>query len=274
MIKQKLSPEARASIGKTIDEVMDAEKRKKSAYSERIKETIAMYQSHATLGKLTHVLIHEGRKHIKDIKETVPRMVRWAKKLSKDPDSELEEKLNDRGHQVENSTKSLSHLFKKIEPLARTRRSSNKVISLRKAIESSLDIFSSEFEANNIEIIIDSTNDCLINANEMDIHTIFANLIENSVYWIQLESNEKNFIKIEMTDEEGIISVLYSDSGPGFQGSDLSMMFEPGYSNKPDGTGLGLALAGDAAYRNDIAIQAVKVESGAEFSMIFKEVNK
>ena len=273
LLKLNVSPEARKSIGKAIDDVIESEKRQKTAYSEKIKETIAMYQSHATLGKLTHVLIHEGRKHIKDLKETVPRIVKWAKKLANGPDEETEIKLNDRGEQVKSSAEALSYLFKKIEPLARPRRSSNKNLDLKKSIEASLDIFSSDFESNNVEIRIKTDGNYVIHANELDIHTIFTNLVENSVYWIKAQKTDSNFIELEMEEKEGIISVLYRDSGPGFQGSDLDLMFEPGYSNKPEGTGLGLALAGDAALRNDITIKAVKVESGAEFVLTFKAVN-
>lgn len=273
LAKLKVNKDVRKALSAAIDEVVETEKRQKTAYSEKIKETIAMYQSHATLGKLTHVLLHEGRKHIMDLKETVPRIVQWAQKLVKTPDENLEMKLVERGSQVKSSAEGLSYLFKKIEPLARTRRASSKSINLKKAIEASLYVFSSDFDNQNIDVDIDTDESVLIYANEMDIHTIFTNLVENSIYWIKSSGKDNNFIKLEMAEQDGIVSVLYRDSGLGFQGDDVELMFEPGYSTKPDGTGLGLALAGDAAFRNDITIKAVKMDSGAEFELTFKAVN-
>ena len=67
--------------------------------------------------------------------------------------------------------------------------------------------------------------------------------------------------------------VDYNDNGPGFQGDNLNLMFDPGYSMKPDGTGLGLALAGEAMARIDGSIEAKHSDNGAAFTIIFKGNN-
>ena len=67
------------------------------------------------------------------------------------------------------------------------------------------------------------------------------------------------------------IELIFSDSGPGFQGSNLELMFEPGFSMKPDGTGLGLALVGEAVSRLKGTIRATNSENGATFVINFKK---
>jgi len=258
-------------LEKSINVVINTEQRKKTAYSEKIKETIATYQNHAMLGRLTHVLIHEGRKPIKDLMETIPRIVGWAKKLSKDPNNELESKLEDRSEQVKTSTTSLSNLFKRIEPLARPKRTKPKPINLRKTIESSLAIFQTDLEEKNIISSIAMEGDISVIANEIDLMTIFTNLIENSIFWLAFSELENKEIKIDVSADNQEVIISYLDTGAGFNGDNLELMFEPGYSTKPKGTGLGLALSGEAALRSNGEIRAIKNRAGAEFLITFTE---
>ncbi len=266
--------EQRRSVGKVVTEALEVEKQKKAAIETKIREAIAIYQGQATLGKITHVLLHEGRKHIKYLTETIPRIIKWSGELSKHNDPELIEKLEDRRGKVTTHTKGLSDLFKKIEPLARTRRSPAKKFNLRSILENTFAIFSSELSELNIAHKIDSdVNEPIITANEMDLITVFSNLIENSVYWLKHQRDESRKIHATIYFDNQEITVEYADNGPGFQGDNLSLMFEPGYSMKPDGTGLGLALAGEAMSRIGGSIEAKHSDKGAVFTIAFKGAN-
>ena len=266
-----MSPQQRETVGKVVSDALEIEKQKKTAIAIRIRETIAIYQGQATLGKITHVLLHEGRKHIKYLSETVPRIIKWAREMSGDNDRDLLEKLEDRSGKVASHTKGLSDLFKKIEPLARTRRSPAKSYNLRSVLENSFGIFLSELNELGIvyEIRSDIT-DATVIANEMDLITIFSNLIENSIYWLKYKTGESRKILATIYFDNQELSIEYSDNGPGFQGDNLNLMFDPGYSMKPDGTGLGLALAGEAMSRIGGTIEAKHSDGGAIFTIIFK----
>jgi signal transduction histidine kinase len=261
----------RETIGKVVNEALDFEKQKKSGVAKKIKDTIAIYQGQATLGKITHVLLHEGRKHIKYISETVPRIIKWANDLSGTKESELMEKLEDRSSKVISHAKGLSYLFKKIEPLARTRRSPARKFNLNSILENSFEIFSSELKDLGIVYEIHSeVSDATVVANEMDLITIFSNLIENSVYWVRHQRDKPKKILAHIYSDDKDLVVEFNDSGPGFQGDNLDLMFEPGYSMKPDGTGLGLALAGEAIARIGGNIEASHSDTGAVFTILFK----
>lgn len=261
----------RDTINKIINEAFQIEKKKKSNVAKKIKDTIAIYQGQATLGKITHVLLHEGRKHIKYISETVPRIIKWAKKLSDNNEFELIEKLDDRSDKVLSHTKGLSYLFKKIEPLARTRRTPAKKYKIQSIIDNSFAIFSSEMESIGITYEINSDiTDPIVVANEIDLITIFSNLIENSVFWLTHAKNESKNISVNIYSDAKNLVVEYKDNGPGFQGDNLNLMFDPGYSMKPDGTGLGLALAGEAMARIDGSIEAKHSDNGAAFTIVFR----
>lgn len=269
--KLKSSPEKFNEVSNSITDILDKEQKKKAEIERKIRETIAVYQGQATLGKITHVLLHEGRKHIKYITETAPRVTKWIAQVIDVPDNELAEKIKDRNSKVVTHAKGLSFLFKKIEPLARTRRSPARKFNVEQQLCSVGAIFEADFSANHIKFNVNnSANSAEVTCNEVDFITVFSNLIENSIFWLtQLETIERS-ITINLFTEGTYLVIEYLDNGPGFQGDNLELMFEPGYSMKPDGTGLGLALAGEAMSRMGGKIEAKHSSSGAAFDIIFK----
>lgn len=259
------------SVEAVVDAALESEKQNKAEFVRRIRETIAVYQGQATLGKITHVLLHEGRKHIKYMSETVPRIVKWTQDAVANPAQASFSRIEDRSNKVIAHANGLSFLFKKIEPLARTRRSPNKDFNLTREIDNAFAIFSSELDEVGIEYTVSVDGESpVVNGNEMDLITVFSNLIENSVFWLSQVKGGPRRIDVLVFQEKGHSVVEFKDTGPGFQGENLDLMFEPGYSMKPDGTGLGLALAGEAMARIGGRIEAKHSDKGAVFELIFE----
>ncbi|MFY8273459.1 ATP-binding protein [Pseudoalteromonas sp. SSDWG2] len=267
----KVSPELLPEVKSSISKILTNEENKKANLERKIRDTIAVYQGQATLGKITHVLLHEGRKHIKYINETAPRVAKWISRVIKSPDSELIEKINDRSRKVVTHSKGLSYLFKKIEPLARTKRSPNKKLNLVNELHNIGAIFESDFTSAKIQFELrNHGGGVFIECNEVDLITVFSNLIENSIFWISQKADAEKTITIDIYAEGSSVELEYKDSGPGFQGGNLDLMFEPGYSMKPDGTGLGLSLAGEAMSRIGGKIEAKHSTQGAVFDIVIK----
>ncbi|MBD3617860.1 MAG: sensor histidine kinase [Chromatiales bacterium] len=266
-----ISPAQMEGVELVVDEALELERLNKAGFVRQIRDTIAVYQGQATLGKITHVLLHEGRKHIKYLTETVPRLVKWTREVIETSDMGVLEKIDDRSDKVLSHAKGLSFLFKKIEPLARTRRSPSKEVSLVRELDNAFAIFSSELESASIQYSVSLKGSTpVVSANEMDIMTVFANLIENSVFWLSQVKEGVRRIDVLVLKENGQSIVEFKDTGPGFQGGNLELMFEPGYSMKPEGTGLGLALVGEAMSRIGGKIEAKHSDEGAVFELIFE----
>jgi len=87
----------------------------------------------------------------------------------------------------------------------------------------------------NIKIKIPE-NDFVIQADPRKLEIVFGNLIKNAIESIGSENGE---ITVDYLDKEKDLIVTISDSGPEI--SDLTKLFEPLFSTKPRGTGLGLA---------------------------------
>ncbi|GAB4366302.1 MAG: hypothetical protein Kow0042_06110 [Calditrichia bacterium] len=78
-----------------------------------------------------------------------------------------------------------------------------------------------------------------INGDWPQLRRVFMNLLQNAVESIQSEGH----ISIQFLKRKNRIMVKVSDSGPGIKVGDRRKIFEPFYSTKPFGTGLGLFIA-------------------------------
>lgn len=186
---------------------------------------------------------------------------------------DLIQKIENRSLMLVKSSKALSHLFKKIEPLAISRLPNRKSINFLSELESSFKIFEGELENGNIRLDICIPAALSVYATSFDLTTIFSNLIENSLYWL-LFRNDNRAITVEVwSDSDEFVEILFNDNGPGFQGANLELMFEPGYSTKQDAaaSGLGLALVGESISRLEGQIRSVSAEHGASFILKFKK---
>ena len=65
------------------------------------------------------------------------------------------------------------------------------------------------------------------------------NLFINSLYWAK-QGTLIPFVKLSVSDNG---SLVLSDSGPGVSQMDSPFIFEPGFSRRPGGQGLGLYIA-------------------------------
>ena len=72
-----------------------------------------------------------------------------------------------------------------------------------------------------------------------------CNILENSLEAVSLApiGRQKKGIKVSLSDDGEIVEISISDPGQGIATRDLSMIFEPFFSTRPDRVGLGLTFA-------------------------------
>lgn len=101
---------------------------------------------------------------------------------------------------------------------------------------------------------------------------LFINLFDNSIFWLSdIDIKEKN-ITVKLDGNNG--KLIFSDNGPGINKDDAPYIFEPFYSAKEEGRGLGLYIARQLLERIDYSIwladiRADMILSGANFVVSF-----
>ncbi len=65
------------------------------------------------------------------------------------------------------------------------------------------------------------------------------------MYWLEtVPSDRKIQVVVERTVDD--LSVIFCDSGPGIKEEHQQLVFDPYFSTRPDGVGLGLTIVGDS----------------------------
>lgn len=242
----------------------------KNKIVDEIQTIVATYQVDATLGKIVSIILHEGRKPLSYINSQISNLKYWFESFQKTSDPVAFENIIRIASGMVQNADIFVKLFKRLDPLAARRSTVRKPLPLKKIIQGVCSIFENEMESNNISVKIKGPDDLKYSARIQDIYSIFANLIDNSIYWILENKTEIRKIIIEFKmDGNSLRYIDYYDTGLGIDPDEIEseIIFAPGFTNKPDGTGLGLSIAGEAAARNDLRLEVYEAKGGAHFRL-------
>ena len=135
-------------------------------------------------------------------------------------------------------------------------------------LDKSLSILENEFRLHRITVkkeLAREMPDTLLDGNQVE--QVFVNVLINAVHAI----GEQGEIAIQsrVNRKEGTIVVDISDTGCGIPAENLSKIFEPFFSTKPKGTGLGLAVSYGIVknHKGDIRVSS-EPGKGACFTII------
>jgi two-component sensor histidine kinase len=106
----------------------------------------------------------------------------------------------------------------------------------------------------------------IVDANEHLLSWVLENLIRNSLDAMGPEGE----IKFEIEKKERIAEIHLSDTGEGVPTSKLKTIFEPGYSTKKRGWGLGLSLAKriiEVSHKGKIFVSSSELGKGTTFTI-------
>ncbi len=124
--------------------------------------------------------------------------------------------------------------------LARPKQSERKDIDIKVIIDDVLESlrFSPEWNEN-IEVIRNLSDQTGIYGNKAEIRQVIWNLVLNAIQAMP----DGGRLKIETTpDEKKYLEILISDNGCGIEEKNQDRVFEPFYTTKETGTGLGMAI--------------------------------
>lgn len=253
-----------------INEIIFAKQEKSNVIANELKQVIALYQGHATIGKIVNVILHEGRKPLAYFKNQIPLITEWNDELREGYKEDLLSKVLVRLSSIKEQGEIFSNLFSKLDPLSAKKRQKKIDFQIYPVIENTLDVFASELKLQNIQTNIYCDKKQTVYGWKEDYYIILTNLIDNSIYWLQTNNKSTKEINIKVYEKDEVITIEYRDNGPGIPKEfiESEIIFEPQFSNKTGGgTGLGLAIAGEAIERNNGTLSAIESSDGAFFKI-------
>lgn len=253
-----------------MHDIIDRDQQKRSALIERLREQVAVYQGQATLGNIINVVLHEGRRPLNYFRNEIPYLNTYRERfLAKHDEGSLEDIVYVSKGILTNADEFV-RLFRRLDPLAAKNRGPKIEFDVLEIIKTSFQLFEKEMADKGVDSAILASDGILLTGWPEDFRLIFDNLVENSIYWLDVTDSDSKRITVDIFSDRGILNRIdYADSGPGIdpQFIEEDVIFEPHFSTKPRGSGLGLAIAGEAATRNDMDLMAIDTPSGAFFRL-------
>jgi PAS domain S-box-containing protein len=265
----------RATFGGRRDEgvafVLDLTERKQAEEnlrdSERRYHEAQMALAHAnrvtTMGQLAASIAHEVNQPIAATVTNAHAALRWLG--GQPPDLEevrqaLDDVIKD-GHRAGDVIGRIRALIKKVPPR-------HDQLDINEAILEVIEVTRSELLRNGVSLRTELAKGLsLIRGDRIQLQQIVLNLIMNAVEAMSEASKEPRDLLISTAEDvsNGVL-VVVRDSGPGLSPESLERLFDPFYTTKPGGMGMGLSICRSIIEAHGGRIwAAANVAQGASF---------
>ena len=114
-------------------------------------------------------------------------------------------------------------------------------------------------------------NDHFVNLNDELFSWVIENLIKNSIDAMQ----RKGELRVHIESNENKVKVMISDTGKGMSKSLFKQIFNPGFTTKKRGWGLGLSLSKrivEDYHKGIIFVQKSELEKGTTFEILLNKI--
>lgn len=165
--------------------------------------------------------------------------------------------------------KTLEKRLRILDPVSAPGRQRKENTDISQVIRTLIDAHESQFELNGIVVIFDDVEPFYSNVVQGQMYQVFENLISNSFYWLthhqtmfREHQDHVEFVPvIEVIVDSIEREIVFRDNGPGIRIEDGKKVFDPFFSKKPSGRGIGLYIVKNLCAENKIDIELIQSDS-------------
>jgi signal transduction histidine kinase len=214
---------------------------------QRIERQFVYYSRLATIGTISEMLIHEVANNCVAIDSFVA-----AVRDSLSGKETNREMLLKRLSLAEQGVRALQSLAEKFRPMAgRSFQRGRGAASLRDAVEACTATLAEQIVQGKIQVKCNLRGKDSVKVDPGELFPIVYNIIDNAVYWLLHQKSSDRRLEIRSADVGRYVACEISDSGPGIDEADSKRIFFAGVTRKPNGSGMGLTVAGELLESND-----------------------
>lgn len=222
------------------------------------KATLRM-EKRGVADRLVHVLAHEVRNPLNNInlslEQLMPEMENTESKVYVDI--------------IHRNSKRIEGLINELLSTSRPAEIVQMPVSLKDIIDSSIDAAKDRMLLKKIALNkIYTVEDCIINADAEKLKIAFLNIIINA---IEAMAPDYGKLTISLTSSDGVSQVTIEDNGCGISNENITRLFEPYFTAKRNGMGLGLAATLNIlqSHKAEVEVQST-INEGSSFILTFK----
>ena len=176
----------------------------------------------------------------------------------------------ERLHSLVESISFIEDRIRDFLPLFRSSLQKVHQVSVREVLGKVIKVYAPVLKATGIPNPDVPDDDFTVSCTDAVLMQSFINLLDNSLYWLT-EGNGVKTPKITINIKADKKQVVFADTGPGITPENAPYIFDPFFSTKKDGRGLGLYIAKQLLGRYGYSIQLLHNDrrKGAAFELSF-----
>ncbi len=243
IVSEARRAKAQGADAEEIIALVEGFDRKLEGTRKAVEQHFTYYSRLATLGTLAAMLVHEignKRLYIQSFVEAVHGYLSNPGKGTADVRKTL--------RYAEEALSHLQRLAQVFYPLAaRSYKRGRRTASISATVEMCRTAQEKLLSGRRIEWKVELKGQDEVKVDPAELHAVLQNLVDNAVYWLgRKEDGEKKLvIETRRSPIVGRVQVLIHDSGIGVADEDRERIFDPGYTRRPNGAGMGLTVAGE-----------------------------
>jgi signal transduction histidine kinase len=214
-------------------------RRHAEATSRQHLSELAHMNRSATAGELSASIAHEVKQPLSAITANGSAALRWLAKATPDLDEARAalERIVDGARHAGEVIDTIRSMFRKSDD-------ERQALKPNVLIEEVLTLLHGDFQRRGISIETRLRPGLPeIEANRVQLQQVFLNLLVNAAEAMDTVTDRARILKITLNRKEpSDILITIEDSGPGMEPENIERIFEPFYTTKPAGMGLGLAI--------------------------------
>ena len=215
----------------------------------------------AALGQMSTVITHELNQPLAAIRTYTDNAVQFlAKGRTDNVGWNLE--------QIQELTERMGQLAMQLKIFARKSSGKLNVVPLHGVLDGAMEVMAPIISKSGVKLTINMPPELEgVRANAVLLQQVLVNLLSNSVQAVA--EQEKKEVTIDVSREEDKVLLRVADNGPGIDPAMARRIFEPFYTTKDPGKGLGLGLTISARIMEDMGgrIRVVHTGYGACFEI-------
>lgn len=177
--------------------------------------------------------------------------------------------------QIESGFKAISARHTQLSPMYRSYNLKKRQVSMYEIVGDMLTFFESRIKKNKIVIVNEIDSEFVLNLSPSKVYPVFSNIIDNAIYWVLNQETKTILFRSDMSKN----AIYIEDSGPGISSRTAKRIFDPFYTARPQGRGLGLTIVKKVLESQDHQINIIlspelKHLKGACLEIIFNDADK
>ena len=204
---------------------------------EQIQERTRQLEQQAFLGEFTAVFAHEVRNPINNISTGLQLLEMTLPEP--DPNHEVVMRM-------QTDCDRLTEQMRQVLSFARTAEYEMESVNLERLLNSLLDRLNPRIVKENVNVRVQAEPDLpMVEGSPRVLEQVFNNLITNALQAMRGTSGQLVIKLNKASHPHGLtyVKISIADTGPGIAKENLEKIFQPFYTTKHDGTGLGLPIA-------------------------------